>query len=292
MSRKDQRIELPDGRALGYDEHGVPDGRPLLHFHGTPSSRMEWHVFRSNALAKELGLRIICLDRPGLGLSDFQPDRRISHWPADVSHLADRLGLERFAVLGYSGGVPYALVCALSIPERLTSVQVAACVGPHDIPGITQGLDPDILRVRRLSVERPRLARFIFRMMGLQARYAPERLIAQSMRSFAEPDRAVMARQEFQAAFVAMVREATRSGGRGAQHDMALMASPWGFKPRDIDIPINLWQGEEDTAASPAMARYLAEVIPGSEARFYAGECHVSLIVNHTEEILSVLAEH
>jgi pimeloyl-ACP methyl ester carboxylesterase len=88
LSGKDQRIELPDGRALAYDEHGVPDGSPLLHFHGTPSSRTEWHVFGSDALADKLGLRIICVDRPGLGLSDFQPNRRISDWPADVSALA------------------------------------------------------------------------------------------------------------------------------------------------------------------------------------------------------------
>jgi len=128
-------------------------------------------------------------------------------------------------------------------------------------------------------------------MMGLQARYAPGRLIGQSMRSFTEPDRAVLARAEVQQAFVAMVREATRSGGRGPQHDMALIASPWGFRPQDISIPVDLWQGEEDTAASPAMARYLAETIPDGQARYFTGEGHVSLIVNHAEQILSVLAE-
>ena len=128
-------------------------------------------------------------------------------------------------------------------------------------------------------------------MMGLQARYAPGRLIGQSMRSFSEPDRAIMAHPEVQWAFVAMGGEATRSGSRGAQHDMALMTSPWDFRPQDVSIPVNLWQGEEDTAASPAMALYLTEVIPDSEARFYAGEGHISLIVNHTEKILSVLAE-
>jgi len=79
MSRTNQRIDLPDGRALGYNEHGVLDGRPLLHLHGTPSSRRERQVIGSDTLAEKRGLRVICVDRPGMGLSDFQPDRRIFH---------------------------------------------------------------------------------------------------------------------------------------------------------------------------------------------------------------------
>lgn len=127
-------------------------------------------------------------------------------------NLANELGFERFSVLGYSGGVPYALACALAISECLTSVGVAGCVGPHDVPGLTEGVDPNILRLRMLSVERPQLASFIlWLMMGLQARYIPQRLIAQSMRSLPEPDRRVMAQEEVHETFIEMVREAMRS---------------------------------------------------------------------------------
>jgi pimeloyl-ACP methyl ester carboxylesterase len=290
MASIDRRTTLPDGRALGYDEHGPPDGEPLLYFHGTPSSRKEWLMFGNETLAERLGLRVVCVDRPGMGLSDFSPGRRILDWPADVGALADRLGLERLAVLGYSGGVPYALACALSIPERLAAVGIAACVGPHEIPGLTDGLDPNVLRVRKLCARTPWLGKLLWWMVGAQARYFPRRLLSQSRNALPEPDREIMAREEAQRAFITMLKEATRQGARGAQQDMALMASPWEFRPRDIEVPIRLWQGEEDTAATPAMARYLQRSIPESKARFYPGEGHVSLIVNHAEEIFETLA--
>lgn len=251
---------------------------------------MEWSLFGNEALTESFDLRVICVDRPGMGLSGFLHGRKILDWPADVSSLADRLGLDRFAVLGYSGGVPYALACAHEIPERLTSVGIAAYVGPHEVPGLTDGLDPNVLRIRRLCADRPWLGRLVWRMVSAQARYVPERLISQSTKTLPEPDREIMTRPEFQRAFVAMLKEATRFGARGAQHDVALMASPWGFDPRNVEIPINLWQGEEDTAATPAMARYLAAAIPNREARFYPGEGHISLIVHHVEEAFRTLA--
>lgn len=77
-------------------------------------------------------------------------------------------------------------------------------------------------------------------MVGAQARYVPERLSSQSAKTLPEPTREIMARPECQRAFAAMLREATRFGARGAQPDMALMASPWGFDPRNVEIPIHL----------------------------------------------------
>jgi len=134
-----QTIKLADGRKLGYDEFGSQDGRPVFYFHGTPSSRLEWQLFGSDALAKALRLRLIVPDRPGMGLSSFAAGRRISDWPADVASLADHLGMQRFAVLGYSGGGPYAVACALALPERLTRVGVVSGAGPFDQPGLTDG---------------------------------------------------------------------------------------------------------------------------------------------------------
>jgi pimeloyl-ACP methyl ester carboxylesterase len=105
----------------------------IFYFHGSPSTRLEWYLFRTEALAKKLKLRLIVPDRPGLGRSDFQPGRRIGDWPADVIALADHLPLSRFAVVGYSGGDPYAAACALKIPERLTHVGIVSGTGPFDL---------------------------------------------------------------------------------------------------------------------------------------------------------------
>lgn len=289
MSRKDQRVELPDGRQLGYDDLGPPDAPAVFYFHGAPSSRVDLGLFGSEALAERLGIRIIASDRPGMGLSTFEPNRRLSDWPADVSALADALELQRFTVLSFSGGAPYALACALAIPERLTAVGVVSSSGLFDKPALTEGVNRNNLRFTYLARDRPRLSRLAFRMMALMARSAPGRLVAQVMAAFPEPDRAVMARPEVSGAFVATVREALRQGPRGAQFDTALMVSPWGFRPEEIDMRVHLWHGEVDQNAPLAVGRYLADAIPNSERHFYAGEGHLSLIVNHAEEILSVL---
>jgi pimeloyl-ACP methyl ester carboxylesterase len=103
-----------------------PDGAPIFYFHGSPSSSLEWDLFGGETLAKRLYIRVIVPDRPGLGHSEFQPERRIGDWPADVVALANQLTLDRFAVLGYSGGGPYAAACALKIPERLTRVGIVS----------------------------------------------------------------------------------------------------------------------------------------------------------------------
>lgn len=159
MSNMNQRLRLPGGRLLAYDEHGAPRGTPVLYFHGSPSSRLEWQMFGGEALAKKLNIRVIATDRPGLGRSEFQPGRRIGDWPADVVALADQLKLPRIAVLGYSGGGPYAAACALKIPERLIRVGIVSGTAPFDEPGLSAGIHPASLRFMQLARTEPWLSR-------------------------------------------------------------------------------------------------------------------------------------
>jgi hypothetical protein len=100
-AHENQKLSLPDGRVLGFAEYGSPDGYPIIFFHGWPSSRLEGRG--AHKLAKQHGVRVICPDRPGFGLSTFQPGRRIADWPADVKALASHVGLSRFGILGGSG---------------------------------------------------------------------------------------------------------------------------------------------------------------------------------------------
>ena len=289
MPTLNRQFTLADGRKLGFDEHGTPSGQPLFYFHGTPSARVEWEFFGSAELARKLDLRLIAVDRPGMGLSDFQPERQISDWAADVSALADQLGLERFAILGFSGGTPYALACALKIPERLVSVGLVGVEAPFSIPGMTQGLNPQSLQFLELNRDKPWLARLIQTMMGLTARLAPDRLIAQALKALPEPDQAALAQLKVRAAFISMVQESMRNGTHGPQVDSALMVSPWGFDPAEIKMRVQMWQGEQDVDAPPAMARYISGIIPGSKITFYPNEGHLSVMVNHGEEILTAL---
>jgi len=291
MPRLDQHIKLADGRKLGFDEYGVEDGKPVFYFHGTPSSRLEWRMLHSAAMLQELHLRLIAPDRPGMGLSSFAKRRRISDWPADVVSLADYIGLKRFAVLGYSGGGPYALACARSIPERLTRVGVASGAGPFDQPGLTDGISSGNLQYFQMVHDKPWLSRQMLRMMGLLARFTGNKVIANVQASLPDADRRAVSRPEIQAGFLDMLREALRPGPRGAQHDTLLMTSPWEFRPQDIRMYVKLWHGEEDRNVPPAMGRYLADLIPDSRIHFYPGEGHISLIIRHIGEFLRYLVE-
>ncbi|HLF74934.1 MAG TPA: alpha/beta hydrolase [Anaerolineales bacterium] len=289
MSKLSQQIQLPDGRRLGYDEYGPAEGKPVFYFHGSPSSRVEWRIFGSDALAQELGLRVIVPDRPGMGLSDFQPGRRLSDWPSDVVALAGHLALDRFAVLGYSLGGPYAAVCARRIPDRLTRAALVSSTSPYNIPGVTEDINPGTLQFLNLARDNPRLNQLFMRMLGFSARYLPKRMIANAMANLPPSDREVVADPEVQRTFLEMVKEALRQGPRGVQVDAALLVSPWDFELEDIKMSIHLWHGEEDRNAPPAMGRYLADAIPNSQARFLPGEGHLSLFVHHIEEILLLL---
>lgn len=130
----DQTIMLNDGRRLGFAEWGIRDGTPVFFFHGMPASRLNGHADLSVLEARRV--RWIGIDRPGIGLSDFQTGRRLVDWPDDVVQLADALGFERFAVAGNSAGGPYAAACAYKIPDRLTHTGIVSGVAPFDRLGV------------------------------------------------------------------------------------------------------------------------------------------------------------
>jgi pimeloyl-ACP methyl ester carboxylesterase len=177
MTKINLHIRLARGRLLAYDEYDAPDGAPIFYFHGSPSSSLEWDLFGDEELANRLNIRVIVPDRPGLGRSEFQSDRRIGDWPADVVALANQLTLGRFAVLGYSGGGPYAAACALKIPERLTRVGIVSGTAPFDEPGLSDGIDSNSLRFMQLARTKPRISRLTLRLMGLMARFAPRQIV-------------------------------------------------------------------------------------------------------------------
>jgi len=123
--KTNQTIKLKDGRSLGYAEYGNPEGKPVFYFHGFPGSRLDWPFSDADDSAAQLNTRIVAVDRPGMGLSDFKRGREILDWPDDVIELADALQVDHFAVQGISGGGPYACACAFKISERLTTTAVS-----------------------------------------------------------------------------------------------------------------------------------------------------------------------
>jgi pimeloyl-ACP methyl ester carboxylesterase len=126
-SPNNKTIQLHDGRTLGYAEYGSSHGKTIFYFHGHPGSRFEARFLAEQTV--QYGVRLIGVDRPGMGLSSFKRGRRILDWPDDAAELADSLQIEHFAVVGFSGGGPYALACAHKIPQRLTACGIISGVG-------------------------------------------------------------------------------------------------------------------------------------------------------------------
>jgi len=124
----DHTLTLANGLKLGYAEYGDPRGEVAFYFHGWPSSRIQGSLF--DAAAKQHGVRLICPDRPGIGLSDFQPGRTLFDWPETLTQLASHIGADNYHVIGWSGGGPYVLVTALMLPKRLLSASIICGAPP------------------------------------------------------------------------------------------------------------------------------------------------------------------
>lgn len=284
-AKENQVMLLPDGRRLGFAEYGASGGAPVFYFHGWPSSRFEARA--ADPVVADLGVRLIAPDRPGYGLSDFQPGRAIVDWPVQVAALADHLGLEEFGVLGVSGGGPYAAACASVIPQRLTSVSLVCSAGPFDVPGALEGMVPLMRWLLNFFRTNPWLAQktagvYLRAIWGKGERAVPrqieERLPASDKKALENPD--------LRAALIASSKEAMRHGLAAAGWDGFLLAGPWGFRLENIRTRVRLWHGEKDIVVPPTLGRYLAQTIPKCEGRFYPEEGHFSLPFTRLQEII------
>ena len=281
-------VTLPDGRTLAYAEYGDPNGRPVFYFHGFPNSRL--NAAPGDQAARRTGVRLIALDRPGFGRSGFKRGRTIAGWAEDVASAADQLGIDRFAVVALSGGGPYAVACAASIPHRLTAVGLVSALAPFRAADAVRGyplLTRLFLRLWRLL---PWLTRPGIWFLGRGARRNPERLFERAARAAPPADAAVLSRPDVRAAFAKDIAESFRQGSRAASHEFELYLKRWNVDEESITLEVHLWQGEADTLVPPSMGRHHARVIPNCRATFLPGEGHL-LIVDRFEEILRALKQ-
>lgn len=285
-TRENELLPLPEGRLVGYAEYGDPNGKPLFFFHGYPGTRLLFSL--AHDAARAAGARIIALDRPGIGLSGYQPKRRLADWPTDVIALADALGIERFVVAGMSGGGPYAAACARFIPERLNGCALVSGVAPFDVPGITDDMMRTNQWLFRIATWPGPALRVVLKLQGAAMRRWPDRVVATVEKALPEADRAIFARPEVQAAVRRDLAEAQRSGTRGVTHEGRLYPRPWGFRLEDIAMKVHVWQGGADVNVPPAMGRYQADAIPNAELHFYENEGHL-LAVDRFAEIANAI---
>ena len=281
--RDEGSVDCADGRRLAFREYGAPNGAPVFYFHGWPGSRLDFAP--NHAAAVAAGVRVIAVDRPGMGGSDWQRGRRVLDWPADVAAVADTLGLDRFAVLGFSFGGPYARACGYALAERVTRVILVSSVGPLDDPAAGGALLPRPLRLTLLLARRsPVLA---LPLIWRSARQARAVAVDRGPPDWMPPaDAAVVGSPEVASCLRASACECFRRGIRGAAHDSAAIARGEGFAPEDIATEVQIWHGEDDRSDPVAMARSQERRIPRASARYVEDGGHL-ILFSHAAEILA-----
>lgn len=289
MLRDDLQVRLPDGTTVGYAEVGDPDGPPVLHLHGTPGSRLEVCIPAARRAAEDLGVRLIGLDRPGMGLSTFHRFS-IADYPRMVRDFANALGLGQFAATGLSGGGKYVCACAWQLPDRITRAALVSSTCSFDLPGAKATANKEERPVYTLASWAPWLLRLMLAKFTRDARRDPTALFS-ALPKLGPADQEILADEDFRQAFARDLGEAFRQGGRGLALDYALEARPWGVPLAQIEVPIEIWHGEDDRVVSPQASRILASVLPAATTHFVPRAGHLIDASGHATDILhSVLS--
>ena len=291
--RLNQSFRLKDGRNLGFAELGDPNGIPVFYFHGYAGARTEPLILE--LLNKKINCRLISIDRPGMGLSDFKNDRTVLEWPEDIIELADHLGLSKFHILGVSGGGPYAAVCAYKIPERIITVGVVGGVAPYS-ESKKYFVNPNKILFKLLK-KLPFLIK-LSQKQSAKLMKKPERLnkllikqIDLAQKTLPKPDADLYKDEKMIEYLKIHFNEIFRQGYRGSFEDGLLQVKPWGFELTDIleSVEYFVWHGELDKNVPIGIGKYVASSIKHSKAKFYPGEAHLSTLVNKFEEIIDTL---
>jgi len=286
-------IALSDGRKLGYIERGSSIENTIIYFHGWPSSSLE--LLLSEEFTSYEGVRIISIDRPGIGLSSFQKDRKILDIADDVVELIDTLNISKISLIGYSGGAAYAHACAYRIPERLQSVGIVSGVGPFSI---TKSY---ISRSGRIMYSMNRLIPSLLRaylrntyvkpLASEDQESAKEKMFNEFLQDFSIPDQEIIQQSGMFDKFWLELKAAFRNGPKGAAHDGSLLTRNWCFELADIseDVKYYLWHGDIDANVSIDIGRAVADEIPHCKSKFVLGEGHLSLFLRNFDEIVNTL---
>ena len=283
-------IAVGEDRRIGFAEFGDPQGRAVFWLHGTPGARrqipMEARVF-----AEQRSIRLIGVDRPGIGSSTPFQYENVLAFAVDMATIADTLGIDKMAVVGLSGGGPYALACAAAMPERIVAAGVlggvAPTVGPDAIGGGLMALGT--------------LAAPVIQVAGGPIRLAASTLI-RMIRPVAEPavylyaaispeaDRKMLVRPEFKAMFLDDLLNGSRKQMAAPFADIVVFARDWGFRLDEVKVPVRWWHGDRDHIVPFAHGQHVVSGLPDAELHQLPGESHLAGL-GRAEDILSTMLD-
>jgi pimeloyl-ACP methyl ester carboxylesterase len=291
---KDDAIRLLDGRRLAYAEWGDRQGRTVFFFHGTPVSRL---YCPDETVTASSHVRLVTVDRPGIGGSDVLPRRTFVDWPKDVVELADALGVGDFGVIGWSAGGPYAAACAARIPARLTGVGIGACrhlsqFNFAENPMALQELGDDDRQLFELAQQDPDAAAHASAKADEQFVRAlwdrPETLLDRV--KIPKADQWFWKDPERRRSFLEAVRESVRQGPEAFAWEEIDVFLPWGFRLADITMEVQLFHGEQDTWVERRHVDFIVEALPNARLTVWPDSGHGPS--RHWAEILDAVTAH
>ena len=285
----DNLIKLSYGRVLGYAEYGDSLGYPILYFHGGQESRLS-SKFMDSA-AKKLNVRIISLDRPGVGLSTFQKNRQFIDWGKDVSEFADSLRLEKYSIFGLSGGAPHVLACLISDSSRIENATIVSGATPYNYKGTLKDMWFPVKLIHWFaSWKKDKHLRTVIQNDFDGLLHKPEKRIKQFQKYLPKPDKKLMFEHpEYGWEVIEGSKESYKQGIDAVVQEWKLYVSDWQMQLNTIQFPVNLWYGSSDRMAPTYRGEYYKKELPNSKLKVFENEGHFSLIRNHLEEILTEL---
>ncbi|WP_300642870.1 alpha/beta hydrolase [Nocardioides sp.] len=281
-------VAVRDGRRLSFAEYGSPRGPAIVWMHGTPGARRQIPL-EARAYAVEHGLRIIGIDRPGIGSSTPHLYPTLVDWTADLVLLLDALAVDTVRLVGLSGGGPYVLAAGAALPERVEGVAVlggvAPVLGPDAAAGgiiqLARWLSP-LLRAGRVPIgvaltQLIRLARPVAGPgLDLYAAVQPP------------GDKNLLARPEFKAMFLDDLLNGSRFQTTAPIHDLILFTRDWGFTLADVRVPVRWWHGDDDHIVPFHHGAHVVDRLPDATMHVIDGESHLGGL-GIAEEVLSTV---
>ena len=283
-------IAVGDDRQIGFAEFGDPQGRAVFWLHGTPGARRQIPM-EARVYAEQRQIRLIGVDRPGIGSSSPYQYDTVFAFAEDLRTIADTLGIDRFEVIGLSGGGPYTLACAAAMPDRVVAAGVLGGVAPvRGADAIGGGVSTLITAAAPVVEVAGAPLRLVASQLIRLIRPVAEPALYAYARISPEADRRLLVRPEFKAMFLDDLLNGSRFQTSAPINDLLLFTRDWGFRAADVTVPVRWWHGDEDHIVPHQHGQHLVSLLPDATLTTIDGESHLGGL-GIAEEVLSTLME-
>ncbi len=286
---ENNHVILNDKRKLGYSEYGIKDGYPIIYCHGSQSSRLEMHYDLSFAVNNKL--RIISMDRPGHGDSDFNPNGSILSFANDTNQLIEKLGIKEFSVLGMSAGAPFAMGIANLLKQKTKKLGIVSGFAPINNE-TNKALSKEVSVLLKMAKSFPIFLKLMLKIQHRQLKKNPKSALKNFLKIMSAPDQEILKNESVMNIIERMFKEAFKNGSKGVYYEISkILVQDWKFQMSDIRIPTFIWHGSDDNNVPKEWAMMTNKEIQNSQLKIFPNEGHL-IIFKNAEEIFTTLKKN